>query len=69
MIKFLKSPAIMASGVPNIITLSPDPADLCDRKKYLLQQKHAGNNSDLINKENIALVDKILEHKSISKKA
>ena len=36
--------------------------------KLLLQEKHAGNNSDIINEEIIALVDKLLEYKCISKK-
>ena len=60
--KLLKSPAIMASGISNIIILSSDPDDLCDRLKLLLQEIQAGNNSDLINKEIVAIVDKILEY-------
>ena len=34
----------------------------------LLQEKQAGNNSDLINQEIVAIVDKLLEYKCISKK-
>ena len=68
MIKLLKSPAIMASGVSNIIFLTSDPDELCNRLKLLLQEKHAGNNSDLINQEIVAIVDKFLEYKCISKK-
>ena len=41
---------------------------LCDRLKLLLQEKHAGNNSDIINEEIVAIVDKLLEYKCISKK-
>ena len=67
MIKLLKSPAIMASGIPIIITLSTGPDELCKRLKLLLQEKHAGNNSDLTNKEIIAIVDKLLEYKCTSK--
>ena len=67
-VKILNSPAIMASGVSNIIILSSDPNELCDRLRLLLQEKHAGNNSDLINDEIIAIVDKLLEYKCISKK-
>ena len=67
-VKILNSPAIMASGVSNIIILSSDPNELCDRLRILLQEKHAGNNSDLINDEIIAIVDKLLEYKCISKK-
>ena len=68
MIKLLKSPAIMASGISNIIILSSDPDELCDRFKLLLQEIQAGNNSDLINKEIVAIVDKLLEYKCITKK-
>ena len=45
-----KSPDIMvfASGVSKTIFLSSDPNELCDRLKLLLQEKHAGNNSILM---------------------
>ena len=66
-IKILESPAIMASGVTTIF-LSENPNELCDRLRLLLQEKHAGKNSDLINKEIVAIVDKLLEYKCISKK-
>ena len=68
LIKLLKSPAIMASGVPKTIFLSSDPNELCDRLKLLLQEKHAGNNSNIFNEEIIAIVDKLFEYKCISKK-
>ena len=68
LIKLLKSTAIMASGVSKTIFLSPDPDELCDRVKLLLQEKQAGNNSDITNKEIVAIVDKLLEYKCISKK-
>ena len=48
--------------------LSCDPYELCDRLKLLLQEKQAGNNSDIINQEIVAMVDKLLEYKFISKK-
>ena len=67
MIKLLKSPANMASGVTTIF-LSENPHELCDRLKLLLQEKHAGNNSDIINDEIVAIVDELLEYKCISKK-
>ena len=67
-IKILESPAIMASDVSKTIFLSSDPNELCDRLKLLLQEKHAGNNSDIINNEIVAIVDKLLEYKCISKK-
>ena len=67
-IKLLKSPAILASSVLKTIFLSSDPNELCDRLKLLLQEKHAGNNSDIINEEIVAIIEKLLEYKCISKK-
>ena len=68
MIRLLDQPAIIASGISKTIILSSDPNELCDRLKLLLQEKHAGNNSDIINDEIVAIVDKLLEYKCISKK-
>ena len=68
LIILLKSPAIMASGVSKKKILSSDPNELCDRLKLLLQEKHAGSNSDIINDEIVTLIDKLLEYKCISKK-
>ena len=68
LIKLLKSPAFMASGVSKTIFLSSDPNELCDRLKLLLQEKHAGNNSEIINDEIVAIIYKLLEYKCISKK-
>ena len=70
LIKLLKSPGLMvsASGVSKTIFLSSDPDELCDRLKLLLQEKYAGNNSDIINDEIIAIIDKLLEYKCITKK-
>ena len=48
--------------------LSSDPDELCDRLKLLLQEKHGGNNSDIINDEIVAIVDKLLEYNCLSKK-
>ena len=67
-IRLLRSPRIMASGVSKTIFLSSDADELCNRLKLLLQEKQAGNNSDLINDEIVAIVDKLLEYKCISKK-
>ena len=58
----------MASGIPRTINLSSNPNELCDRLKLLLQEKQAGNNSDIINDEIVAIVDKLLEYKCLSKK-
>ena len=70
LIKLLKSPGLMvsASGVSKTIFLSSDPDELCERLNLLLQEKHGGNNSDIINHEIVAIVDKLLEYKCISKK-
>ena len=70
LIKLLNSPGLMvsASGVSKTIFLSTDPNELCDRIKLLLQEKQAGNNSDIINEEIITIVDNLLEYKCISKK-
>ena len=64
--KILESLAIMASGFSKTIILSSDPNELCDRLRLLLQEKHAGNNSDIINDEIVAIVDKLLEYECIS---
>ena len=70
LIKLPKSPVLMisASGVSKTIFLSSDPDELCERLKLLLQEKHAGNNSDIINEEIDAMVNKLLEYKCITKK-
>ena len=62
LIKILNCPAIIASGNSKIF-LSSDPDELCNRLKFLLQEKQAGNNSDIINDEIVAIVDKLLEYK------
>ena len=59
---------VSASGVSKTIFLSSDPNELCDRLKLLLQEKHAGNNSDIVNDEIVVIIDKLLEYKCITKK-
>ena len=66
-IRILKSPAIMAAGISTIF-LPSDPNEFCNRLKLLLQEKHAGNNSDISNEEIFAIVDNFLEYKGISRK-
>ena len=66
-IKILESPAIMASGISKTIFLSSDPDELCERLKLLLQEKNAGNNSEIINEEIVVIVDKLLEYRCINK--
>ena len=68
LIKLLKSPRILASGISKTIILSSDPNELCERLKMLLQEKYGGNNSNLVDEEIVAIVDKLLEYKCISKK-
>ena len=70
LIKLLNSPGLIvsASGVSKTIFLSSDANELCDRLKLLLQEKHAGNNSDIINEEIVVIIDKLLEYKCITKK-
>ena len=68
LIKILKSPAIIASGFSNIIFLSSDSEEFCTEFKFLLQEKHAVNDSDLINKESFATLDKLLGNKCLCKK-
>ena len=54
-IRFPKSPAIMISafGVSSPTRLSSsNPNELCDRLKILLQEKQAGNNSNINNEIN-----------------
>ena len=67
-IKILESPAILASGISKTKILSSDPNDLCDRLRLLLQEKYAGNNSDIIDEEIVAIVDKLLQYRCLSKK-
>ena len=68
MIRLLNQPAIKASGFTKTKILSSNPNEVCDRLKLLLQEKHTGNNSDIIIEEIVAIVDKLLEYKCISKK-
>ena len=70
LIKLLNSPGLIvsASGVSKTIFLSSDPDELCDRLKLILQEKHAGNNSDIINDEIVVIIDKLLDYRCISRK-
>ena len=70
LIKLLKSPGLIvsASAISKTIFLSSDPDERCNRLKLLLQEKHAGNNSDKNNQEIVCIVDNLLEYKCISKK-
>ena len=67
-IKILDSPAIIASGISKTIFSSSDADELCERLKLLLQERKAGNNSNLFDEEIVAIIDNLLEYKCISKK-
>ena len=64
-IKLLKSPGSMVpdSGVSKTIFRPSNPDELCKRLKLLLQEKQTGKNSDIINNEVVAIVDKLIEYK------
>ena len=68
LINLLKSPAILASGISNTIFLPSDSDQIGYRLKILLQQKQTGNISNIINDERVAIADKLLKYKCISKK-
>ena len=58
---------IMASGISTIFSpeISKEPFD---KSKILLQEKQAGNHSNLFDRQIVAIVDKLLEYKYISTK-
>ena len=58
---------VSASGVSKTIFLLSIPIELCERLRLLLQKKQAGNNSEIINDESVAIVDNLLEYKWKSK--
>ena len=64
LIRLLESPGLMISAfrISNKKYLPSDPNELCNRLKLLLQEKHAGNNSDIINEEIVIIVDNLLEY-------
>ena len=65
--RLLKPPTIMASGTSTKF-LTSDPTELCNKYKKLLQEKQAAINSNIIDEELVALVEKLLENKCKSKK-
>ena len=70
LIKLLRSPSIMvsASGVSKTRFLPSDPNELCDRLKLLIQERQAGNNSNIIDEEIVAIADNLSEYICISTK-
>ena len=57
----------MAFGL-RAIFLPSDPSELCDKLKLLLQERQAGTNSNINKGEIVAILDKLLEYRWISKK-
>ena len=68
LIKLLKPTAIIAAGISKVVFLYSDSDKLSNRLNLLLQEKHAGNTSDLNNKKVFAILDKLLKNKCLSKK-
>ena len=66
--KMLNAPAIMAGSLKETNTrrLSCDPKKVCDRLKLFLQEKQAGDNSNINNERNVAIADKLIKYKSRS---
>ena len=54
-------------GFPQIF-LPENPNDLCDRLEILPQEKQAGNKTDIVNEEIIAMANILLEYRCISTK-
>ena len=57
--------ALLAS-VQEVIFLSEHPNELCDRLCLIIQQKQAGNDTNKFDNEIVAILDKLLEYKSIT---
>ena len=57
----------MASAISTKV-LQEDTGELFDRIKLLLQEKEAGNTSNIINGETVAIADKLFEYKCVSTK-
>ena len=57
--------SILASGLETVF-FSENPDELCDRIKLLLQEKRTGNNSNIIIRENVVIIDIKLEYISIT---
>ena len=65
--KLLKSPAIKTSGTSTIF-VPYNPNEICDRLKYLLQEKQASKFLNIFNEKTVAIIDKLLEYKCIFKR-
>ena len=68
LMKLIKSPAIIALGISITIFIPSDLDELCHKLTLLLHEKQAGNNSNVISEETIAIVIELLEYRRLSKK-
>ena len=70
LIKLIKLPGLMvsASGASKTIFLSFGCNELCNRLTLLLQERKAGNNSNIISQQFIAIVVELLKYKCMSQK-
>ena len=64
-INYYNKRSILASGLRTVF-FSENPYELCDRLKLLIQEKRAGNISNIIKEEIVAIFDKLLEYISIT---
>ena len=58
--------ALLASGFEEVIFLSENPNELCNRLCLINQEKQAGNDTNKFDNEIIAILDKLLKYKSIT---
>ena len=55
-------------SLSNAMVSSSDPIEFGDRLKLSQQEKQAGKNSNIINEEIIAILDKLMEYRGLSTK-
>ena len=58
--------ALLASSDQEVIFLSDNPNEICDRLHLIIQEKQARNDTTRFDNELVAKIDKILEYKSIT---
>ena len=63
--KICNKKTILASGLKTIF-FSENLIDLRGRIKFILKGKQPGNNSNAINEEMVAIIEKMLQHKCIT---
>ena len=60
--------ALLILTFHEVIFLSENPNKICDRLRLIFQEKQSGNVTSKIDNEIVAIIDKLLEYKSISAK-